>query len=129
MGANDLIISLRMKGFSIGMHEDRLQISPAEKLSDDLKQTIRESKHEILRALQNATKPDYLDTLATDSAELKTLIAELCRIVGHTEEAKEKMMAAYRSLYPSQIIEQRDFFRLQLKLAHTGNYWISRTKH
>ena len=52
MGANDLITQLRESGFSIGLMEDRLQIAPAELLTNELKQTIRQSKPEILAALQ-----------------------------------------------------------------------------
>ena len=51
MGANDLLLHLRESGFSINAENSRLQISPAEKLTDELKQTIRESKTDILCAL------------------------------------------------------------------------------
>jgi hypothetical protein len=52
MGAHDLILHLRESGFSIGFEDSRLQIAPADKLTDELKQTIRESKAEILTELQ-----------------------------------------------------------------------------
>lgn len=51
MGANDLIISLRESGFSINAGNSRLQVSPAKRLTNELKQTIRLSKTEILCAL------------------------------------------------------------------------------
>lgn len=51
MGANELLLHLRESGFSINTKNSRLQIAPAEKLTDELKQTIRESKTDILCAL------------------------------------------------------------------------------
>ena len=56
MGANDLIFHLRESGFSIGLNNSRLQIAPAEKLTDELKQTIRRSKAEILAELQREAR-------------------------------------------------------------------------
>ena len=51
MGANDLIFNLRESGFSISAENSRLQIAPARELTDELKQTIKQSKAEILCAL------------------------------------------------------------------------------
>lgn len=51
MGANDLLSHLRRSGFSINTENSRLQIAPAERLTPELKQTIRQSKTEILCAL------------------------------------------------------------------------------
>ena len=51
MDANELLLHLRETGFSINAENSRLQIAPAERLTDELKQTIRESKTDILCAL------------------------------------------------------------------------------
>jgi hypothetical protein len=59
MGANDLILQLRNSGFSIGLHDDRLQVAPAEKLTDELKQSIRQSKTEILNELQREAQAEW----------------------------------------------------------------------
>jgi len=59
MGANDLILHLRNSGFSIGLHDDRLQVAPADKLTDELKQTIRKSKSEILTELQREAQAEW----------------------------------------------------------------------
>lgn len=59
MGANDLILHLRESGFSIGLHDDRLQVAPADKLTDELKQTIRQSKTEILSELQKEARAEW----------------------------------------------------------------------
>jgi hypothetical protein len=48
MGANDLILQLRSEGFSVSAANSKLRIAPAEKLTDELKQTILQSKNEIL---------------------------------------------------------------------------------
>ena len=52
MGVNDLIFHLRESGFSICLNDSRLLVSPADKLTDELKQIIRQRKAEILTALQ-----------------------------------------------------------------------------
>ena len=51
MEANNLLISLRERGFSINVKNSCLQVVPANKLTDELKQTIRQSKVEILCTL------------------------------------------------------------------------------
>ncbi len=51
MGVNDLIFNLRESGFSINTGNSRLQVSPAKRLTNELKQTIRQSRVEILCAL------------------------------------------------------------------------------
>jgi hypothetical protein len=60
VGANDLILHLRKSGFSIGLHGDRLQVAPAEKLTDEFKHTIRQSKPEILIELQREALRDLV---------------------------------------------------------------------
>lgn len=74
-------------------------------------------------------KADCITTLEADDTELKTLIVELCRISGHTEDAQAKMLAACRNLYPFQVSEQRDHFRRQVEMATAGKYWIVQTTH
>lgn len=128
MGAPDLIFELRRKGYSIHADGGYLDISPAD-LPPDILQTIRQSKAEILAALLSESKPDCIDTLDDDYAELKSFIAELCRITGYTEEAKEKMLAACRNITPAEIADQRDYFRQQVELATTGSYWTNKTTH
>ena len=56
MGAPDLLLELRKSGFSIVAENSRLQIAPAEKLTDELKQIIRQSKTEILTELQREAR-------------------------------------------------------------------------
>lgn len=56
MGAVDLICFLRECGFSIGLNNSRLQIAPADKLTNELKQTIRQSKATILVELQREAR-------------------------------------------------------------------------
>ena len=51
MGANELLLHLRESGFSIIAENSRLQIAPAESLTDELKQSIQDSKAEILCVL------------------------------------------------------------------------------
>ncbi len=69
------------------------------------------------------TKPECMDTLAADYAELKAFIVELCGVVGHDQEAQVKMLAACRNIPPIQIAEQRNIFRQKIELANAGKYW------
>jgi hypothetical protein len=72
--------------------------------------------------------PDCIDTLGIDYAELKSFIAELCEIVGHTEEAQNTMLKACRNLYPFKVASERDYFRLQLEHAKAKRYWRDQPK-
>jgi len=56
MGAPDLIIELRRKGYSIRADGGYLDISPADNLPPELVQTIRQSKAEILTELQREAR-------------------------------------------------------------------------
>jgi hypothetical protein len=86
-------------------------------------------KNFIESSNDNLPKKDSIDTLETDYAELKTFIADLCLIAGHTEEAKEKMQSACLNIYPFQIAEQRDYFRQLVEFATVGRYWTSEATH
>ena len=66
MGANELIFSLRESGFSISAENSRLQIAPAKELTDELKQTIKQSKTEILCALHQEAELRRLVRLVSD---------------------------------------------------------------
>ncbi len=66
MGANDLIFSLRESGFSIRAENSRLQVAPAKELTDELKQTIKQSKPEILCALHQEKELRRLVRLVSD---------------------------------------------------------------
>ena len=66
MGANELIFNLRENGFSISADNSRLQIAPAKDLTDELKQTIKQSKPEILCALHQEAELRRLVRLVSD---------------------------------------------------------------
>ena len=66
MGANELIFNLRESGFSINAGNSRLQVAPAKKLTNELKQTIRPSKVEILCALHQEEELRRLVRLVSD---------------------------------------------------------------
>ncbi len=66
MGANELIFNLRESGFSINAGNSRLQVSPAKRLTNELKQTIRQSKVEILCALHQEEELTRLVRLVSD---------------------------------------------------------------
>jgi len=66
MGANDLIFTLRESGFSVSTDNSRLQIAPAKNLTNELKQTIQQSKVEILCALHQEEELKRLVRLVSD---------------------------------------------------------------
>ncbi len=66
MGANDLIFTLRESGFSVSTDNSRLQIAPAKNLTNELKQTIQQSKVEILCALHQEEELRRLVRLVSD---------------------------------------------------------------
>ena len=66
MGANDLIFNLRESGFSISANNSKLQIAPAKELTDELKQTIKQGKPEILCALHQEGELKRLVRLVAD---------------------------------------------------------------
>lgn len=59
MGAPDLILELRRKGYSIRADGGYLDISPADNLPPELVQTIRQSKAEILTELQKEARAEW----------------------------------------------------------------------
>ena len=59
MGANDLILELRRKGYSIQADGGYLDISPADNLPPELVQQLKQSKTEILTELQREARAEW----------------------------------------------------------------------
>ncbi len=66
MGAPDLIFELRRKGYSIVADGNYLDISPADDLSVEFVQQLRQSKVEILCALHRENELKRLVRLVSD---------------------------------------------------------------
>jgi hypothetical protein len=59
MGAQDLLQHLRGAGLSLAVDGDRLTVTPRERLTDDMRETIRANKAVLLQALAwPASRPD-----------------------------------------------------------------------
>ena len=85
---------------------------------------IQRHKPEVIAALTGAESgADFMDTLAADSEELTACIIELCQLAGYADDARERMLAARRSLYPFQIAIECAYFRWQVVRARAGAYW------
>jgi phage I-like protein len=85
---------------------------------------IQRHKPEIIAALTGAESgADFVDTLTADYEELTACIIELCQLVQYSDEARERMLDARRSLYPFQIATECAYFRLQVIRARAGAYW------
>ncbi len=56
MGAPDLIFELRRKGYSVRADGNYLDISPANDISPELVQQLKQSKPELLAELQRETR-------------------------------------------------------------------------
>ena len=81
MIANELILQLRESGFSISATNSRLQIAPASKLTDDLKQTIQQRKGELLAELEQeaqreARREKVLEMLNDSPETQRAIIAD-----------------------------------------------------
>lgn len=59
MGAPDLIIELRRKGYSISADGGYLDISPADNLPPELVKQLKQSKTEILTELQREARTEW----------------------------------------------------------------------
>jgi len=66
MGATDLIFKLRNDGYSISADEGYLDIFPADDLSSDLVQQLKQGKPEILCALHQEEELKRLVRLISD---------------------------------------------------------------
>lgn len=75
----NLLSELRKNGFSVKAENSRLQIAPANNLTDELKQTIKKSKTEILCALHQ-------------EKELRRLVRLVSDCHGFTEESYEEAL-------------------------------------
>lgn len=81
MGANNLILQLRTSGFSVSAANSRLRIAPADKLTEELKQTIQQSKEEILSQLQQeaqqeARRQNALALLQEDTSTQRVVLTD-----------------------------------------------------
>ena len=65
------------------------------------------------------------ETLAADYEELTACIMELCQLAGYSDDARERMLAARRNLYPFQYATECAYFRWQVIRAKAGAYWDS----
>lgn len=89
---------------------------------------IQRHKPEVIAALTGQPSPaieDAIDlaTLAADYEELTICITELCRLVGYSDDARERMLDARRSLTPAQVAQECAYFRWQVIRARIGTYW------
>ena len=89
---------------------------------------IRRHKPEVIAALTGQPPPPKTAandsaTLAADYEELTACIIELCQLAGYADEARERMLAARRNLYPFQYAKECAYFRWQVIRARAGAYW------
>ena len=64
MGARDLLAALTGAGFTIAVDGDRLVIRPWSKLSESMRDALREAKPELLALLAGCPEPAALDLAA-----------------------------------------------------------------
>lgn len=110
-------VQLRMEGEHLKAKGNRETIAAWQAM-------IRRHKPEVIAALTGAeSEADFVDTLAADSEELTACIMELCQLVGYAGEARERMLAARRNLYPFQVAAECAYFRWQVIRARAGAHW------
>lgn len=66
----NLLSELRKNGFSVRAENSRLQITPAKKLTNELKQTIKQNKTEILCALHHEEELKRVINLICDARKI-----------------------------------------------------------
>ncbi|MBI2778375.1 MAG: hypothetical protein HYX62_01095 [Gammaproteobacteria bacterium] len=71
MGALELILELRRKGCSIVADGGYLDISPADNLSPEMVQQLKQSKTEILAELQRETRRQKVITLLEETPDIQ----------------------------------------------------------
>lgn len=69
MGAPDLLENLRAAGLRVALSDDKIVVSPRDKLTDHLRRTIKANRAELLRALT----PDRRDRNPLMTAEQEDL--------------------------------------------------------
>lgn len=69
MGAPELILDLRRKGYSIMADGGYLDISPADNLSPEMVQQLKQSKAEILAELQRETRRQKVIALLEETPD------------------------------------------------------------
>jgi hypothetical protein len=79
MGAIELVLHLRTSGFSISAENFKLQISPAQKLTAELKQSISKCKTDILCSIRQED-------------ELKRLVLLVSKRCGFSKEDYEEAL-------------------------------------
>ncbi len=68
MGARDLLADLGEAGFRVSIVGDRLVVSPASKLTDDLRVALREAKSELLGHLRHLQRVSQAEELLAAQA-------------------------------------------------------------
>lgn len=114
-------VQLRMEGEHLKAKGNRETIAAWQAM-------IRRHKPEVIAALtgQPSTTGAAANdsaTLAADYQELTACITELCQLAGYADEARERMLAARRNLYPFQYATECAYFRWQVVRARAGAYW------
>lgn len=71
MGAPELILDLRRKGYSIMADGGYLDISPADNLPPELVQQLRQSKSEIMAELQRETRRQKVIALLEENPDIQ----------------------------------------------------------
>jgi hypothetical protein len=128
--AQAIIARCEMSGVHLRMEGEHLKAKGNSETIKAWQPMIQRHKPEIIAALTGKESgADFLDTLAADSDELTACIMELCQIAGYPDEARDKILAARRNLFPFLIATEAAYFRLQVIRAHAGTYWTIKATH
>lgn len=119
-----ILTRCQQSGLNLRMEGEHLKAKGNREVIEAWQPMIQRHKPEVIAALiGEGSGADFVDTLAADSEELTACIMELCQLAGYSDEARDRMLAARRNLYPFQIATEAAYFRLQVIRARAGAYW------
>jgi hypothetical protein len=122
--AQAIIARCEMCGVHLRMEGEHLKAKGSREIIAEWQAMIQRHKPEIIAALSGvSSEADFVDTLAADSEELTACIMELCQLAAYPDEARDRILAARRNLYPFQIATECAYFRCQVIRVRAGTYW------
>ncbi len=119
-------------GLQLHVEGDHLKAKGSREIITSWQRIIQRHKPEIIATLSGLPSTSEHsandeDTLLADYDELTACIVELCQLAAYEDEARDRMLAARRNLFPSQYAAEAAYFCLQVIRSKAGTYWNSHT--
>lgn len=115
-------------GLTLAADGDELVIRGKKESLERFLPTLREHKLELLSMLRQAANdeppasPVELGYAQEDINELDALIHRFCSLVGYSDEARQRILAARKRMRPAIVQVELAYFREQVQLAENGEF-------